>query len=127
MLVKAIIVAREAVNGTLMTVTGNGCTRCSCPYVSGDLTKWNSLAKTSSCWVQYYSAIDKIGTASGMNIASLKAGDPWGSPYSIDENELENGTCNYDNIRSVGSSANINGGTGVGSVNVPYFSAQCGP
>lgn len=124
---KAIIVAREAINGTLMTVTGNNCTRCACPYLNGDLTKWNTLAKTNNCWVQYYSAIDKISAASGANLSSLKAGDPWGSPYSIDENELESGACNYDNLRSVGSSANINGGTTIDSVNVPFYSQQCSP
>lgn len=33
--------------------------------------------------------------------------DPWGHPYLIDENELENGNCNCDIIHSYGHSAGI--------------------
>ncbi len=70
-LIKAIYVARLNSNTTLMGVTGSGCTRC---------------AGTQAAYNQ---AIDRIGTAAGVNLSALKANDPWGNMYVIDENEGE--------------------------------------
>lgn len=123
---KAMEIARNSVNNTLIGITGNQCTRCACPYVSGDLTKYNTLAQTNNCWVQYDATLDKLTAASGINLSSLKRGDPWGSPYAIDENELENGACNKDHIWSFGSSSNANGGTNFGDIYLPFYTAQCG-
>lgn len=81
-LVKAIHLARLNADKTLMGVTGSGCTRCAGTQAAYDL------------------AIDRISTASGMNIANLKAGDPWGNMYVIDENEGEQvaNPCVYDGL-----------------------------
>ena len=62
--------ARLNQDKTLMQVTGNGCTACG--------TQAN-----------YEATLDIISTASGANLSNLKAGDPWGNKYSIDENEGE--------------------------------------
>lgn len=124
-LVRAINAARINTDKTLYAITGNGCTRCSCPYLSGDTTPAYTLPKTHGCWTAYFNTIDKIATASGANLAPLKAGDPWGSPYSIDENEGESGGCGYDIVESWGRSGNINGGTRLGTVNVSHYSVQC--
>lgn len=78
---KAIELARISQNKTLLQITGSGCTRCSS----------NQPASTNN-------AINAIAAASGTNLDNLKAGDPWGNYYFIDENEGEGGNCNRDLI-----------------------------
>lgn len=68
---RAIHIARINTNKTLMGVTLSGCTRC---------------AGTQAAYDQ---ALDRIGVAASMNLNSLKAGDPWGNMYFLDENEGE--------------------------------------
>ena len=77
MLSKAIHAARVNQDRTLPQITGNNCSRC-------------------SGYTATMSSIDAIGAAAGMNLAPLKAGDPWGGFYSIDENEGEGGNCTRD-------------------------------
>jgi prepilin-type N-terminal cleavage/methylation domain-containing protein len=98
-LVKAIHLARLNADKTLMGVTGSGCTRC---------------AGTQAAYDQ---AIDRISTASGMNIANLKAGDPWGNMYVIDENEGEQiaNPCVYDGL-------SVTNGASHSGLNVPRIS-----
>ena len=110
-LVKAMRIARIQTSQTLMQVTGNGCTRCSCPYASGDMTDYSTLPKTHACWTRYYDLLNAVASASGVNLDGLKSGDPWGSPYMIDENEGEGGNCNRDAIFSIGKGKNSNAGT----------------
>lgn len=82
-LAKAIYVSRISQNKTLQGITGSFCTACSGHAV-------------------YLSTLDLITSASGANLSGLKAGDPWGNDYAIDENELENMAvnqgCNTDHI-----------------------------
>lgn len=75
-LAKAIIAARMNQNKVLGQITGSYCTNCSSQAV-------------------YNTTLDNISAASGANLNSLKAGDPWGNLYAIDENELEGGSCAY--------------------------------
>lgn len=83
MLAKAISAARVNDSKVLKDITGSGCTNCG-----------NQAA--------YEQALDRIGTAAGMNLSGLKKGNPWGNKYVLDENELENlavnGGCNRDGI-----------------------------
>ncbi len=124
-LVKAMNLARTTANTTLLSITGSGCTRCACPYASGDMTDYSTLPKTHSCWVRYHATIDAIAAASGTTLTSLKEGDPWGSPYAIDENEGENGGCNRDSIWSFGKSKNANGGTNTGNTQLQHYGPVC--
>ena len=82
-LAKAIHLARINDGKVLKDITGNSCTSC-------------------GSQANYELTLDRIGTASGVNLSALKAGNPWGSRYSIDENELENmavnSGCNRDTI-----------------------------
>ena len=80
-LVKAIQIARINTGSTLMQITGSG-------YSMGS-------GKTGMD-----NALNAISTASGANLSGLKAGDPWGNYYQLDENEKEiNATdCRPDNI-----------------------------
>ena len=124
-LMKAMVLARTATGSTLMAITGSSCTRCQCPYVSGDMTNYSTLPKTHSCWTTYYSSLNAIAAASGTNLELLKKGDPWGAPYAFDENEGEGGGCGYDTVWSFGKSSNINGGTSVGSKTLPHHGPIC--
>lgn len=124
-LAKAMHMARVAANTTLLGITNNGCTRCACPYQNGDTTNYATLPKTDSCWTAYINTLNKIATASGANLDSLKDGDPWGAPYAIDENEGENGACNYDSFWSFGKSSNANGGTNVGNRTLSHYGPTC--
>lgn len=67
---------------TLSAATGSGC------WSKPNDTDLSTLPKaTDSCWTSYAAALDRISTASGMNVRNLV--DPWGRPYYIDENEGE--------------------------------------
>ncbi len=94
---RAIMTARVSSDQTLLQITGSGCTRC------------------VGTQVAYETALNNIATASGANLSDLKDGDPWGNRYSIDENELEGGSCaNRDSI-------GVNPGqTGVTGILIPF-------
>jgi len=85
---KAISAARVNEGKPLFNITGTGYTAGSCATAATgtDLTD-RTIAGVNTCWIAYTSFLDKVSTASGMNIRSLV--DPWGRPYRIDENENE--------------------------------------
>lgn len=101
-LAKAIHLARINESKVLKDITGSACTAC-------------------GSQATYELTLDRIGTAAGVNLSALKAGNPWGSRYGIDENELEsmtvNNGCNRDSI-SAGSGAT----TGVIVPVIPTYS-----
>ncbi|MBL8159939.1 type II secretion system protein [Candidatus Saccharibacteria bacterium] len=127
LLEKAIMAARENSGETLFQITGNGCTRCACPYSGGNTTPYNTLAKTHACWTNYYDALTDIGNAAETNLSELRDGDPWGTPYILDENELELSAsdCRRDQISSAGKGSNINVGPVVGVRNLRPFASAC--
>ena len=100
---RAIRVARQSVDKTLLEITGSGCTRCTATQARYELT------------------LDNITAASGVNLNELKDGDPWGNRYSIDENEGEGGSCPGNGRDSIGLSP---GQPGVSGILVPYY--RCG-
>ncbi|MNQ20005.1 Type II secretion system protein G precursor [compost metagenome] len=85
-LVKAIQVARISTDKTLTQITG-----------STDSRSTKALADA---------AIDAIAAASNTSLTGLKAGDPWGNWYRIDENEKEqnNNDCRPDSIQVLNQS-----------------------
>jgi prepilin-type N-terminal cleavage/methylation domain-containing protein len=95
---EAITVAREAQGGVALryvtgsTATGGGC------WSQAAGTNLASLSPTNSCWTTYKATLLAISNASGTNVKDLI--DPWGYPYMIDENELENSptNCTKDTI-----------------------------
>jgi prepilin-type N-terminal cleavage/methylation domain-containing protein len=84
---KAIEAARGATGKTLLGVTGDG--------------------NSSSSQSRMNNSIDDISAASGIDISSLKAGDPWGNYYRMDENEGESSPtdCRQDRIWSASDSS----------------------
>lgn len=51
--------------------------------------------KTATCWVEYLDSLERISNASGMDIRNLV--DPYGRPYIINPNELEQGAADCRN------------------------------
>lgn len=95
---KAIDMARINRNAQLISITGSNCTRC---YDQA----------------RYELTLDRIGVAAGMNLSELKAGDPWGYKYSIDENEGENGSCATRDLLGMSHSA-----SGIAAKSIPFYS-----
>lgn len=92
-LIKAVTIARNNTGKTLFSITGSYSTYYTCAQkaVGTDLA---ALPATDSCWTNYIQTLNRISDASGVDVRGIK--DPWNRPYSIDENEGENGNCNRD-------------------------------
>lgn len=101
---KAIMAARASTGKTLYDIINSGNhTGGACSTGQPGGTDVSTLPSTSSCWLNYNLALDRIATASGANLDSIRAGDPYGQPYYIDQNEGENPTnpCRADLIGSL--------------------------
>lgn len=112
---KAITIARNNTGKVLKDITGTTWSIGDCDVNSQNTanTEPKNLDKNHVCWSRYRDNLDKISTASGMNLDGLKAGDPNGNPYGLDENEGEscladymytfngNGTASYSQIASI--------------------------
>ena len=100
-LVKAIHVGRLSADKTLMGITGSGCTHCAGTQAAYDL------------------AIDRIGAAANTNLSFLKAGDPWGNRYVLDENEGEQvaNPCRLDGLNVTNAAAH----PGLIVPSIPYY------
>lgn len=120
---KAILMARASSGDialryiTLSTHTGQVC--------------WNKAAgtdlaaldqATDGCWTAYTASLDRISTASSVNVRGLK--DPWGRPYYIDENEAETVYCNKDAIGYY-SQPFTTGQTMTKLEDIPYVISSC--
>lgn len=92
---KAIIQARISTGQVLSQITGSSYSAGQCISAASNpsSTEPKDLAKTHACWVRYYDNLDRVGTAAGMNLSSLRDGDSRGNPYIFDENEGEGGDC----------------------------------
>lgn len=99
-LYKAMMVARINTGKTLYAITGTGWTEGPCVTFGENTANIEPrlLPKSHNCWVQYYSGLDSISLASGVNLNGLKAGDMRGNPYSWDENQGEWGCDQYDEL-----------------------------
>ena len=92
-LVNAIKAARGITGQTLAEITQNywSVGTCISATYNPSGTEPRDLPKTHACWVQYYSNLDKISQASGVDLKPLRSGDGRGNPYMWDENEGEGG------------------------------------
>ena len=100
---RAIMAAREGTSRSLVEITGGGWSigMCSSAMFNAGLLEPKDLPKNHTCWTTYYSNLTTIGTAAGMNLSGLKAGDSRGNPYTYDQNEGESGNfCNTDGALS---------------------------
>ena len=112
-IVKQIEVARNNNNLPLISITANGCSDCNCrgKYLP-------TLASSDTCITILTATFLSIGFSGLLR-------DPWGSPYLIDENEMEAGACGtHDALFSAGPNGYDSIATGDDiSIEVPFF--QC--
>ena len=127
-LVKAITVARKKTGKTLGAITGSYWSTGSCTSAANNSagTEPRDLPKTHVCWTRYYTNLDKIGAASGVDLKSLRSGDPRGNPYVWVENEGEgDNNCLTDGAVNYFTGSGIARATTSASVIPKYFPA-CG-
>ncbi|MBL8159241.1 type II secretion system protein [Candidatus Saccharibacteria bacterium] len=98
-LYKAILAARASTGKTLVGITGRGWSEGGCSNVA----PWGqnqsniepkNLPKSHNCWLDYYQALNDVGTAAGTSLVQLRDGDINGNPYLFDENEGEHAATN---------------------------------
>jgi prepilin-type N-terminal cleavage/methylation domain-containing protein len=101
----------------LKDITGSGCSDCACRTV----TDLSILPDTHQCIINWNNVIDKLNLPTGFR-------DPWGSPYLLDENELEYvaDPCRMDGLRSAGLDKKLGTADDIRVV-VPFYTPQCNP
>jgi prepilin-type N-terminal cleavage/methylation domain-containing protein len=104
--VQAAVIAQGESRSVLGLITSSYCSGCQCSGWTGTGDIRNVL-DTNSCAVQWYNDLTAIQSASGVSGLAQMKRDPWGSPYVLDENELEGGACNHDSIGSAGPDGDI--------------------
>jgi prepilin-type N-terminal cleavage/methylation domain-containing protein len=100
-------------NGRLIDVTNNGCSDCICRSVANIHT----LPATDACIINLTNSwVARIGF-------SVLPRDPWGNPYTLDENEHEssNADCRYDQAVSPGPDHMLTYGGDDVVYNIPHF------
>lgn len=87
---KALRMAQLSTGKVLLQITGSGCSECACRNM--DI---KDISSGSTCFQNWNNVLVKAGAANGdpASLTMLQR-DPWGSPYLVDENEKEGGTCN---------------------------------
>ncbi|HCY17978.1 MAG: hypothetical protein UR70_C0002G0029 [Candidatus Nomurabacteria bacterium GW2011_GWB1_35_20] len=120
--VKTAIIAQGESGKTLLEITGSGCSDCVCR--GRDI---RNIPTSDSCYTQWLSALTAIQNATAGTVLGIDnmLRDPWGSPYTLDENEREGGPtdCRLDTIRSAGPDG-IWGNSDDGGYTVP-LSRDC--
>jgi prepilin-type N-terminal cleavage/methylation domain-containing protein len=101
-IVKTITIAQGESGNYLMTITGSNCSYCAGGYVVG--ADYRNISDTSALYIRLALSMSNLEAATnGLVIGISKIiRDPWGSPYSLDENEGEAGGCGYDILWSNG-------------------------
>lgn len=98
-IVKGTVIAQGEANKTLMSITGSGCTDCSCRASNG------YTPQSPGCYTATFTAFTNIQNATNGIFGNMTAmiRDPWGNPYLLDENQGEGGNCSsIDGLRSAG-------------------------
>ena len=91
-LAKAVHAAKLNTGNSFVTITASmggqstGAGRNCWNKVDG--TDLAAVARTDACWTDYFTALQLVSNASGINVNGMI--DPWGRPYYIDQNEGEN-------------------------------------
>ncbi len=122
--VKAVSIAQGESSKTLLTITGSGCSECS-ECRSGIVLK-NTSGACYTGWINVLTAVqaNTNGVVTGLTNMTR---DPWGSPYTVDENQGEGGApgCSTpDSFRSVGPNGIWGDGDDITSIAVP-LSPKC--
>jgi prepilin-type N-terminal cleavage/methylation domain-containing protein len=83
-----------------------------------------TLPRTNSCWVKYFNDLKAISNGSGVDVSNLV--DPYGRPYYLNANELEQSQtdCRNDTIGYWPSIYNAGAPSTI--IVLPMVSKQCG-
>jgi len=113
----AVKIASFAQDEALKDITGSGCSECVCRTVI-DLSV---LADTHQCIINWNNVINKIVLPVGFR-------DSWGSPYLLDENELEfiANPCRMDSLCSAGPDKRYMTADDI-CVKISFYTPQCNP
>ncbi len=122
-LVRTIEIARGETGKVLKDITGSGCSVCACTNKDA-----RNIPESDSCYTRWITSLTNIINAAGglgAGLEKLKR-DPWGSPYAIDENELEfaSNPCRKDWVGSMGPDGQWGGGDDIGMW-LSFVSPQC--
>lgn len=101
---KAIQLARTNTSKQTVAITGFGMTSYNCTVAGGNTnnTEPRLLAQNHSCWTSWRTMLDRLSTASGMNLSGLYSGDASGNPYYLNENDGESNGGNYCSADNLG-------------------------
>ncbi len=82
----AVMLARQESGKVLGEMTGRWCSVCT--VCEADV---HDAPDTHDCVIRWYNALTQVQANAGGVVQGLDAmkRDPWGSPYSVDENEWE--------------------------------------
>jgi prepilin-type N-terminal cleavage/methylation domain-containing protein len=97
-IVQAVAYAQGQAQGTLAEITGSECTNCNC--LEGSI---QGIGSEASCFNDIYAALLAIENTNGGvygPVALIR--DPWGSPYYLDENQLDSSCSSGDVLGSAG-------------------------
>ncbi|HQT83109.1 MAG: hypothetical protein B7W98_00390 [Parcubacteria group bacterium 20-58-5] len=124
--VKDVILAQGESHKTLEQITGSGCSYCGV-CVGVDL---RNVPTSNACYASWLNGVTKIQAATNGYVANLTTlmRDPWGSPFTFDENEGEIPAqpCRADTFRTVGPDG-VWGTSDDYVVTVPFSLPQCAP
>jgi prepilin-type N-terminal cleavage/methylation domain-containing protein len=114
-LITSIEFKRDELNTTLQGITGSYYTAGGSGGPGAVCLSVNlqGISDSSSCGSWLNTQFQKLGFARAPR-------DPWSAPYLMDENELENGNCNKDTIRSNGPDGIFSTSDDI-STQVPFF------
>jgi prepilin-type N-terminal cleavage/methylation domain-containing protein len=121
---KAVSIAQGESSKTLLTITGSGCSECS------ECRSGINLKNTSgACYTGWINVITTVQANTNGLVAGLTnmTRDPWGSPYTVDENQGEGGVgacAVVDSLRSVGPDGIWGNSDDITSIAVP-LSPKC--
>jgi len=112
---ETIIIAQHTYDNVLKNITGHGCSECACR----DIEDLSALPDDHQCILNWENVATKINFPNGTR-------DAWGSPYLVDENELEfvDNPCRQDFLRSAGPDKKIGGLDDI-IIWIPFYSTQC--
>lgn len=105
---KMVIIAQGESGKTLMQITGSGCSNCAggCRDGYPNGPDFRNIPIDNSCYVQWVHDVTSIQNATNGIVSGVDnmLRDPWGSPYTVDENEGEGGSkdCTPDNVTTNG-------------------------
>jgi prepilin-type N-terminal cleavage/methylation domain-containing protein len=121
---KAVSIAQGESSKTLLTITGSGCSDC-----SECRTGINLKGTSGVCYTSWINVITTVQANTNGNVVGLTnmTRDPWGSPYTVDENQGEGGAgacSSLDSFRSVGPDGIWGNSDDITSITLP-LSAKC--